>query len=87
MAHSTGREVMAISPSAGASWRSWCATSTAKSNIIAPRHSRKSIGTCYRNTMWSSMNGMFGTDAEWRAGGWLARRRMNRAFSANGVLG
>ena len=28
-----------------------------------------------------------GADAERRAGGRLARRRMNRAFSANGILG
>ena len=68
MDHSTGREVMAISLSAGASWRIWCATSIAKSNIIAPRHSRKSIGTCCRNTTRNSMNGMFGTDADWLAG-------------------
>ena len=75
MDHSTGREVMAISPSAGASWRIWCATSIAKSNIITPRHSRKSIGTCCRNTTWSSMNGMFGTDADWLVGGRLPRWR------------
>ena len=30
------------------------------------------------------MNGMFWTDADWLTGGRRARRRMNRAFSANG---
>ena len=66
----SGKEVMATFPSAGASWRDWCATSTARSNIIAPGHSKKSIESCYRNTMWSSMKNTFGTDAEWLAGRW-----------------
>ena len=47
---------------------------------------RKNIETCYRNTRWNSMNGASETDTASPAEG-SRRRRMNRAFSAERVLG
>jgi len=78
----SGRQATAISPSVGANWTTWFATSSTRKNIIGSRLSKKNTVSCSRSTKSNTTNGTFGIE-----NCILRGTAMSRAFSASEFFG